>query len=521
MRLLLMSGVMFSLVACEEGDDKGNGSNSAPDADGDGFNVIDDCDDNNADINPDAEEICDEIDNNCDGDVDSGLGLTIYADTDGDGYGNEGSAASSCEIPDGYAAEGGDCDDTDALIYPGAEEFCNGLDEDCDGTTDNNATDARSYYVDGDGDGVGDTSTEVVSCVRPTDYVELADDCDDTNSDVFPGNSEACDGIDNDCDKKTTDHGSVAFEDRSGEVSNLTDIFNSGNTNYPARYYIDKPGTLTFCGGSWKGALVIDADVEVYGVGGSGNNTLDAAEEFESIMIKSGARDVYIEGVTFRRGDSKTLGFENNNRRSGGGLYCNTGANIEINDVVIKEANAEAGGGLYLNNCPMVMRDSVIEQNTAVYGGGIAIEQGTFEMIDSSLFENHGNLYGGGVYLYSIRGAITFTMTDSWIEDNTANYYGGVYFNRYYSGYNIDMSCNASGSGSGGIIGNSDTYYGAMYLYQYYGGTFTSNGCDFGADGSSRDNSPYDIYHYRSGSSGYYTFEDNQTFTCSTSRSCN
>ncbi len=106
------------------------------DNDGDGYNENNgDCDDTNALINPEATELCDGIDNDCDGEVDEGVGNTWYADTDSDGYGGS-ITLQSCSQPDGYVSISGDCDDTDASIYPGAEEVSDGVDNDCDGQVD-------------------------------------------------------------------------------------------------------------------------------------------------------------------------------------------------------------------------------------------------------------------------------------------------------------------------------------------------------------------------------------------------
>ncbi|MFM9007728.1 MAG: HYR domain-containing protein, partial [Bacteroidota bacterium] len=96
-----------------------------------------DCDDNNAAINPAATEICDNIDNDCDGSADDGLTFVdYYTDADGDTYGT-GAAQSLCSNPGaGFATQAGDCDDNNAAINPAATEICDNIDNDCDGAVD-------------------------------------------------------------------------------------------------------------------------------------------------------------------------------------------------------------------------------------------------------------------------------------------------------------------------------------------------------------------------------------------------
>ena len=122
-----------------------------------------------------------------------------YPDNDGDGYGDPGGAVSACGAPDGYVANDLDCDDGDPTVYRGAEELCDGIDNDCDGEVDEDGS-LLSYYYDADIDGYGDPATAIFACEQPFGYVDNGDDCDDGNSVIYPGATEACDGIDNDCD---------------------------------------------------------------------------------------------------------------------------------------------------------------------------------------------------------------------------------------------------------------------------------------------------------------------------------
>ncbi len=160
-----------------------------------------DCDDLNADTYPSAAEICDEEDNDCDTDIDEGVGLTWYADVDGDGYGDSTTAVTACDAPQGYSANGNDCDDTSPSARPGGVEVCNGVDDDCDGTIDGaSALNATTFYADNDSDGYGDAASAVTDCEAPSNHVSNDSDCDDTSAATSPAADETCDGSDNNCD---------------------------------------------------------------------------------------------------------------------------------------------------------------------------------------------------------------------------------------------------------------------------------------------------------------------------------
>jgi hypothetical protein len=163
-----------------------------------------DCDDGDAAVNPGASELCNSVDDDCDGTVDESDAIdasTWYADVDGDGYGDAASSDRDCDAISGYVADATDCDDTDAAVYPGADEYCDGIDSDCDGVADEgDALDADTWYADGDGDGYGDAGSATDACSQPSGTVSDAADCDDGDAAIHPGVDEYCDGVDNDCD---------------------------------------------------------------------------------------------------------------------------------------------------------------------------------------------------------------------------------------------------------------------------------------------------------------------------------
>ncbi len=99
-----------------------------------------DCDDADARRTPGQVEVCDTLDNDCDGDVDSPVPAdapTWFADADGDGFGDPAAALQACDAPAGYLVDATDCDDTSDAAYPGGVEACeDGLDNDCAGDGD-------------------------------------------------------------------------------------------------------------------------------------------------------------------------------------------------------------------------------------------------------------------------------------------------------------------------------------------------------------------------------------------------
>lgn len=170
------------------------------DADGDGYPVSTDCDDNEAAAYPDATETCDEIDNNCDGTIDEGVTSTYYSDSDADSFGDPMSSLEACTVPSGYVADNTDCDDESDGNFPGADEVCDGIDNNCNDSIDDAPIDPVEFFLDADGDGYGLDFETTEACEAPSGYADKGGDCDDANNVSFPGADEICDTLDNDCD---------------------------------------------------------------------------------------------------------------------------------------------------------------------------------------------------------------------------------------------------------------------------------------------------------------------------------
>jgi hypothetical protein len=293
------------------------------DADGDGFGDVDavasacampggyvtdatDCNDGDRAINPGASEVCDllGVDEDCNGDVnEDDAGITDvrhwYVDADEDGFGDSGKTADACFEAPGLATIGTDCDDSDAAKNPGAAEVCDALDkdEDCDGYSDVNDPEGPLaqplYYVDSDGDHVGDTTDpgQYFCDGVPSGYSTTNGDCDDVDNLINPNAPEFCqDTIDNDCNGAVDDCGPISdvslttadvsifgtetYENMGFDVADLGDLDGDGNADFGA----SSPWGSTDIGrgriysGPFTPGTDLDADDEATGkITGSGN----------------------------------------------------------------------------------------------------------------------------------------------------------------------------------------------------------------------------------------------------------
>lgn len=139
----------------------------------------------------------------------------------GDPPSEEDTAEESDDDLDGVSVEAGDCDDSNPAMHPGAIEICDGVDNNCDGSIDDDATDQSTFYRDRDGDGFGDAATSLTACEAPSGFIDDSTDCDDSNSLIHPAAVEVCDELnrDEDCD------GAADDDDSSADWSSMTPFY--------------------------------------------------------------------------------------------------------------------------------------------------------------------------------------------------------------------------------------------------------------------------------------------------------
>ncbi len=229
---------------CDEVDDfdqDGDGAQSADHLQQDG-SLGDDCDDVVSDVNPGGTETCDGVDQDCDLLVDEGAseGTWYYEDTDKDGYGDPDTSLKTCTPLSGWVTDGTDCDPKDETIYPGAEETCDEVDQDCDSAVDEDAIDPLTWYEDKDGDSYGVPLNTTEACDAPSGYAEVSGDCDDSDGATHPEASGTCDGLDRNCDSHSDpDEGLPGDTAECYGLSCLDVLTLQGTTLPDGLYWID------------------------------------------------------------------------------------------------------------------------------------------------------------------------------------------------------------------------------------------------------------------------------------------
>jgi hypothetical protein len=440
-RLLWALGLLAALGGCRF------------DRDGDGFVGRDDCDDDDPLRYPGAPERCDGVDDDCDHLIDEVDDVPPwFADADGDGHGDPDVPLLGCPREGGVPL-GDDCDDGAPTVHPGAPESCNGIDDDCDGLTDESPEPAP--FADRDGDGVGAEPTGCVwfaveqggDCDDDDDTVfpgaqELCDgldndcdgqidgeddadadgvracegDCDDDDATRSPRLVERCNGIDDDCDG-VVDGDDTWFDPRwpvrvPVQVSSAVDTTRpvvldldgpalldavgspqafdpahlrvvdqrctgAGLIELPATFLdgqwgLDQPGDPTDPTGDGRGALVVLVDLD---------GDLATAEPFHGVLplalylggpepAAPWPTDLVVDGTVLAAADHTTRFVD-----ASGGL-----AELSVAEqVVASQADAAAGNGLRTSagslSAQLVPGQALLADDSAVTAGVVAVAE--------------------------------------------------------------------------------------------------------------------------------------------------
>jgi predicted outer membrane repeat protein len=437
------------------------------DDDGDGFAASDgDCDDRDPTVNPNADETCDGVDQDCDGEIDEDPvdPLAWWVDADEDGYGDRLSPVFACDRPAGAVPDNRDCDDSQGDVNPGVAEVCNGRDDDCDLLVDDDDPDTQyaPEYVwtpDRDGDGFGDRDAGTVSsCGVLPAHVNDRSDCDDTQPDISPDGIEVCDGVDDDCDgliddddpSRRLDDAPWWFTDTDGdglgagdpyqactqpaESSAITGDCDDGDPNtFPGAPELcdgidntctgsSEAGTASFedMAGNWT-----DQTLDL----GAGTEKAPAAMRYDVPGTLHVCTGVWYAHLSF---DADIIIIGNvdpgavvlSGAERGRVITVDAAdANIELTGVTLERGAADAGAAIWMEGGSLTVRESVLWFHSSTgSGGAIWHSGGTTSVSDTEIRACSAGDRGGALYLSD--GELLATGLE--LRDHSAETSGGA-----------------------------------------------------------------------------------------------
>ncbi len=321
---------------------------------------------------------------------------------------------------DGFVASE-DCDDGDPQVFPEAAELCDGVDNDCDGETDE---EAPSWYADTDADGFG-AGTAIVQCEAPEGFVADNTDCDDTRASINPGMTDICDGVDSDCDgEEVTQMFSVKADGAWVDISDQSPI---GTTVGPTE--------LLFCSGRWEVDLQADHDLTLLGLG---DVTLDGAYT-HGILANSAGTTLHLENLTLAQGfaeDSDT----------GAAIGCHGEATL-LNVHVADSTSTGTAPAIFAEDCQLTMTGGSVTGSDT--GGGVLKTWGSSDVDLTGVdISDNGSTASGILNLWGGDGG-SLSIASTILDGNTsADTFGAI------SNYGGERFTCTDGTGFGAGVRN-------------------------------------------------------------------
>jgi len=429
-----------------DGDDDGYGDESGATqasgscADANVSASMDDCDDGVAAVNPGESEIAGNgVDDDCVG------GDACYPDTDGDGYGGGAAVDAPVSTPacadPSQSVTGDDCDDTADTVYPGAEELCDGVDNSCDGNTD----DGLAFWLEGSLSGLSD----LPGTLSAGDRLHMCG--------AVAGGS-------------VSGSGSVSLVGHGAQFTSELSL-TGGTVSLENLELLGEPGGSALSIDA--GASAVLSGVSVSCVSGS-QGIVSSGSLISTDLMVSGCTAVEGAGLWSDGAVDLVEAVITGNSASGngGGVYVASGATGTIVGGVIDENSAGGdGGGVYLDGNGVSLDGVSLTGNVASGNGGGVYVRRTTSTLTNLVVTGNDAVEGGGAYLHVAANGCD--LSGGSFDGNSASTGGAVY-----------VSASGNDLSGGSFDGNSASTGGAVYVSasgnDLSGGSFDGNSASTG-----------------------------------------
>jgi len=451
---------------------------------------------------------------------DPGSPVTWYRDSDGDGYGDASQTTQAPTQPNGYVLDSSDCDDGDASVHPDADEYCDGIDNDCDGVPDDNPVDGGTYYLDADGDSFGDPSSVSQACELPDGHALNDLDCNDADitepvvADPVGGSelADQCVLALPGTFRGTIDLAgkSLLIEGRDGSAATVIDA------QLPPCGVMDPEAcqpVITIASNSNASPVIRGFTI----TGGTGAYSRTKMEDFcADSSISHGGQNTctifvyeYCGGGIYVEGDDPTLedlrieenvlpeygqqafgDFSQLWTYSYGGGLCVRGGVADLDGVRFDRNEADLGGAIFgSDSAALTMQHAVLWQNIATDGGAIYLEGASLTSNNSIVACNQASTDGGGLFNTDVASSV---LVNTIFYGNGCSVSGEARGSQIYQsgGATLDLTnsiLQASSSayvayGTGAAVFRYDDVYNSSDANLTYGGNFSAGNNDMSED---------------------------------------